>query len=217
MDGAGIDTTSFIPKRPLETRRVSALSLSGIFTFLSLVLLIASVGAYFAMYFREKSILTDTSNIEKIIQGAQDQFQPKRIVDMSRFDARLKLSSDLLYLTHDPRAPDLTMHITLQPLFKLLSDKTIKSVRFRDFKYTNIDNQKIDIKMSGEARGIGNTANYAAVAQQARVFSDSGDLINVLVSDLNLGTDNNVVFNISASVRPELLSYTEAIKNSTNK
>jgi hypothetical protein len=99
------------------------------------------------------------------------------------------------------------------PLLELISQKTLKSVRFKDFKYTNVDNAKIEIKMAGEAKGVPGTANYAAVAQQAREFSDSGDFKNVIVSDLNLGQNNNVVFNLTAEVKPELVSYTERLLN----
>ncbi|MBI3632523.1 MAG: hypothetical protein HY225_03680 [Candidatus Vogelbacteria bacterium] len=214
MEGVDIGTTSFIPKKSLAPRSGFTTNLPGIFLFLSIALLIFSIGGYFVAVLREKSILQDTENLKVILKQAQDQFQPGQVVNMARFDSKLKIAKDLIYLSHDPRNPDTTMHVTLQPLFDLLSQKTLKSVRFRDFKYTNADNQKIEIRMSGEAKSIGSVANYAAVAQQARVFSDSGELMDVIVSDLNLGTNNNVVFNLTATVKPELVSYSEFILNS---
>ncbi len=210
MDIPGNSTTSFIPKKPLTTRSNFDASFPGIFLFLSVVMLISSVSGYFWAGYQEKSKLKEIEKLKIELKKAQDQFQPNQVINMTRFDTKLKVAQDLLYLNKG--SSDTTMHITLQPLFKLLSAKTLKSVRFRDFKYTNVDNQKIDIKMSGEARGTANIANYAAVAQQAREFSDTRVLMNVIVSDLNLGSNNNVTFNLNASVKPELLSYSESLR-----
>ncbi|MBI3632664.1 MAG: hypothetical protein HY226_00050 [Candidatus Vogelbacteria bacterium] len=211
MDGIDIGTTSFIPKKPLVQRTAFGVNVSGVFLFLSIALLIISIGGYAYAVLREKSVLADTENLKIILKAAQDQFQPGQVVNMARFDTKIKIAKDLLYLSHDPRNPDTTMHSTLLPLLDLLSKNTLKSVRFRDFKFTNVDNQKIQIRMSGEARSAGSVANYAAVAQQARTFSDTGELINVIVSDLNLGANNNVVFNLAADVKPELISYTDSL------
>ena len=217
MDGVDLGTTSFIPKKPLTQRTGFGVDLSGVFLFISIAILMVSVGGYAYAALREKSVLKDTEDLKIILKAAQDQFQPGQVVNMTRFDSKMKIAKDLLYLSHDPRNPDSTMHSTLLPLFDLLSKKTLKSVRFRDFKFTNVSNQKIEIRMSGEAKSVGSIANYAAVAQQARVFSDTGDLINVIVSDLNLGANNNVVFNLTAGVKPELISYTDMILNADIK
>lgn len=212
MDITGANTTSFIPKKPLTPKTDLSGSLGGILLVISIVLFVASLIGYFVASYQEKAKQKDVDNLTVILNQAQAQFQPNQVLNMTRFDSKLKVAKDLLYLSNEPGVTDATMHITLQPLFKLLSDKTLKSVRFKDLKYSNVDNQKIEIRMSGEARGKANIANYAAVAQQAREFADTRVLMNVIVSDLNLGANNNVTFNISASIKPELLSYVEALK-----
>ena len=208
-----MDKISFIPKKPLATRSSFIVNVSGVFLFVSFVILILSVGWYFIAISQQSSKKKEVDNLKVSLEKAQEQFQPNQVINMTRFDTKMKVAKNLLYLSKDVDSIDNVEHITLRPLFKVISDKTLKSVRFRDFKYTNIDNQKINIKMSGEARSVGNVANYAAVAQQARELSDTRVLTNVIVSDLNLGANNNVVFNISASVRPDLLSYTECLNN----
>lgn len=212
MDIPGGNTTSFIPKKPLVVRSDFSASFGGIFMAISIVLFIASVGGYFLASYQKRTKAEDIKFLTDNLQQAQAQFQPNQVLNMTRFDTKLRVAEDLLYLNKDAGFSDTTMHITLQPLFRILSEKTLKSVRFKDFKYTNVDNQKIEIKMSGEAKGGVNIANYAAVAQQAREFADTRDLVNVIVSDLNLGQNNNVIFNLSAAVRPELISYTESLK-----
>jgi hypothetical protein len=212
MDLTGGNTTSFIPKKPLVAKGDFTASFGGIFMALSIVLFIISVSGYFVASYQKKTKKEDIEFLTDNLQKAQAQFQPNQVLNMTRFDTKLQVAQDLLYLNKNAGFADTTMHITLQPLFKILSDKTLTSVRFKDFKYTNVDNQKIDIKMSGEARGKASTANYAAVAQQAREFADTRSLMNVIVSDLNLGSNNNVIFNLSASVKPELISYTESLK-----
>jgi hypothetical protein len=212
MDITGGNTTSFIPKKPLVVRSDFSASFGGIFMAISVILFIASVSGYFIASYQKKTKADDIKFLTDNLQKAQAQFQPNQVLNMTRFDTKLQVAQDLLYLNKNAGFADTTMHITLQPLFKILSDKTLTLVRFKDFKYTNVDNQKIEIKMSGEAKGRGNIANYAAVAQQAREFADTRSLANVIVSDLNLGSNNNVIFNLSASVKPELISYTESLK-----
>ncbi len=211
MDGNPIQAPSFIPKKPLVQKSGFSANIPGILLFLSIVALILSVGGYFIAVYREQAENQDVQNLQIIINKAQEQFQPNQVVNMTRFDQKLKVAQDLLYLNKEPGAIDPAMHITLLPLFKLLSDKTLKTVRFNDFKYTNTDNQKIELHLSGQAKGTGGIANYAAVAEQAREFSDTRLLQNVIVSDLNLDSNNNVTFNISADVDPTLVSYTEAL------
>lgn len=212
MDITGSNTTSFIPKKSLVPRNDFNPSFSGILMAVSIVLFITSVTGYFVASYQERVKKKDVDDMSNNLKKAQEQFQPNQVLNMTRFDTKLKIGQDLLYLNKDSGSGDTTMHVTLQPLFKLLSEKTLRSVRFRDFKYGNVDNQKIEIRMSGEARGVGNVANYAAVAQQAREFADTRLLTNVIVSDLNLSTNNNVTFNLIANVKPELISYTESLK-----
>ncbi len=210
MDIVGSNNTaSFIPKKPLVPRSNLSGSLPGVFMFLSILVFLVSVGGYFFTVYEEKAKTDDVNNLKIILQKAQDQFEPNQVVNMTRFDAKLKVAQDLLYLTKGAGATDVALHVTLQPLLKLISDNTLKSVRFTNFSYTNTDNQKIEIKMSGEAKSNGFTADYPAVAQQARQFSDTRLLTNVIVSDLNLGQNNTVVFNLTATVQPALISYTE--------
>lgn len=212
MDGNPIQSTSFIPKKPIVTKGDFGASLSGMFLALSIILFIASISGYFFAVWQERTKNKDVADLKDTLSRAQAVFQPNQVINMTRFDTKLKVARDLLYYTNLSGVPDPTVHVTLQQLFKILSSKTLSSVRFRDFKYSNVDNQKIDIKMSGEAKSDATTANYAAVAQQAREFADTKVLTNVIVSDLNLGANNNVTFNLSANVKPELISYTEALK-----
>jgi len=220
MDGNQnqIGTTSFIPKKPLITRggfglsRQAGANASRIFLFLSVVIFFVSLGAYFVALRQESTKTKDVANLKTILERAQAQFEPDQILNMTRFDMKINAAKDLIYFNKSLGVIDTTEHITLRPLFKLLADKTLKSVRFKDFRYSNIDNQKIEIKMSGEAKGVFGNANYAAVAQQAREFSDTRVLTNVIISDLNLGPNNNVTFSLTASIKPELVSYAESFK-----
>ena len=213
MDGSPIQTTSFIPKKPLVSRGGLSANISGILWFFSIVILIFSVAGYFIELRLETVNKEELAQLKKNLKKARDKFDLEEIKNMTRFDAKLTIADDLLYLRKDPRYPDTMAHITLQPLFELLTAKTLKSVRFKDFKYSNVDNQKIEIRMSGEAKSIGSIANYSTVAEQARKFSETRQLSNVIVSDLNLGANNNVVFNLSASIDPEFISYTKYLES----
>ncbi|MBI5140313.1 MAG: hypothetical protein HZA94_02610 [Candidatus Vogelbacteria bacterium] len=208
MDGQ-FGTPSFIPKKPLATRTGSNVNFGGFFMFISVLIFILSVGGYGGLYFYERSIKTSAETLNKTLKDKlkEQAVTEQDVHNLFNFNNKIKIAKDLLYLDKANNSGDTTQHTTLLPLFKFLKDNTLKTVRFNDFKYSNIDNSKIDIRMSGEAKG------YPSVAFQAEAFDVIGKLSNVVFTDLNLGPNNLVVFNMMATVDPSLVSYADTVKN----
>ncbi|MEK7066477.1 MAG: hypothetical protein AAB965_02840 [Patescibacteria group bacterium] len=205
MDGQ-FGAPSFIPKKPLATRSGSAISFGGLFLFVSILVFILSVGGYIGLYFYAQSIekTIETSRVAVQKKLADKAVTEKDVNNLFNFNNKIKIAKDLLYIG----APgDTTQHTTLTPFFNFLREATLKTVRFKDFKFTNMDNSRIEIRMSGEAKG------YPSVAFQAEAFDVVGKLSNVVFTDLNQGPNNLVIFNMSATVDPSMISYAKLVKS----
>lgn len=208
MDGQ-FETPSFIPKKPLATRSGSVLSFGGLFMFISVLIFVLSVGGYAGLYLYEKNVKLSIDRLNKMLEDKlkEQAVTEQDVHNLFNFNNKIKIAKDLLYLDRANNSGDVTQHTTLIPLLGFLKENTLKTVRFKDFKYSNIDNNKIEIRMSGEAKG------YPSIAFQAEAFDVIGKLSNVVFTDLNLGPNNLVVFNMTASVDPSLVSYAEMVKN----
>ena len=206
MDGQ-FATPSFIPKKPLVTRSGSTVNFGGLFLFLSIAIFILSIGGYGAVYFYDVTIKNSIVSLDTQIAKQKTIVTPDDVNNLFNFDQRVRTAKDLLYLDTLNNPSDTTQHITLIPLLGLLGQSTLKTVRFSDFKYSDIDNKKIEIRMSGEAMG------YPSIALQATAFEATKEFQNIVFSDLNLGANQRVTFNLVMNVKPELVSYANMLKS----
>jgi hypothetical protein len=86
-----------------------------------------------------------------------------------------------------------------------LETATLKTVRFTYFDYKMMP-ESLQVTMRGEAQ------NYTALAQQADVLNKSGYLSKIIFSDLTLNERGNVIFSMTATVDPRLLSYQRTLE-----
>lgn len=191
--------TSFIPKVSLAPTEGDALKKSvNFFSFIATLIFIISAlsagGAYVYLGYLKKSQETVKTNLEKNIKA----FEPQTIETYVRLSSRLNAAHTLL-----------SKHISLSNVFDYLSDATLKTVRFNDFKYQLEGNGNISLTMNGEAR------NYNAVAYQSQVFGQKRDLKNLIFSDLDLDEKGNVVFKLSSDIEPTFAYYVTTINKRT--
>jgi len=188
--------TSFVPKKPVETagRRTVRRAPLSIFFILGLVVFLASValslGAFVYQQYLESSISRKAAELEQ----ARAVFEPALIQELTRLDARLETSKNLL-----------NQHTALTRLFAFLESKTLQNVQFRDFRYSALPDGKIALSMNGRA------VSFSSVALQSDVFGNSEFIQSPIFEDLNVDQLGGVVFNVSAFINPALLSYRAAV------
>jgi hypothetical protein len=93
----------------------------------------------------------------------------------------------------------------MSQFFDLLEQATLKSVRFKDFRYNASGDGRSSIALSGEAD------SFAAVALQSDAFGQSRFIREPIFSNLDLDNKGNVIFDFSAFVDPSLISYTRGV------
>jgi hypothetical protein len=190
--------SSFIPKGPLATpgagpaSKVKQSGLFGLFClFVFMLSLIGSVGIFGYNWYLGSKI----TKMGNDLQDARAAFEPETIRELTRLDARIVGTKDLL-----------AQHSVLTPLFDFIESSTLKSLRFSSLDYS-ASSQGIVLSMRGQAHG------YASVALQADVFNKSKYIKNPMFSDLTLDDKGNVTFAFKGNLDPALISFTQYLQD----
>ncbi len=183
--------TSFIPKKTVIEGPKKIKSGGGIVNLFSFIIFIASILSVGGAYFYRESVKTDITNFKKSLAIAKNQFEPSLITKLQILDKRLNAATTIL-----------DQHVAVSPIFELLQDSTLPTVRYSDFTY-DIDTATnlVNVEMKGEAKG------YNFIALQADLFNENKFIKNPIFSDLVLDQNGNVDFNLTFSVDKSLVSY----------
>jgi hypothetical protein len=181
--------TSFIPKKSLEKVSTSNVS-KGISlpTVVALVIFFAVVLTAIGVFSYEKILTSNIASKSEQLRQAQEAFDTELIAELQRLDKKIQ-SANLV----------LDRHIAVSPLFELLEQKTLKSIRFTSFEYLNIGGE-VKIQMNGEAEG------FASIALQSDIFGDDKYILEPIFGNLNPNDVGRVTFNFQAKVDPALLN-----------
>lgn len=184
--------TSFIPKQPVTSEaphHTSAASLFFLFSFIIFMASLASAGGVFIYSEIIKKNINDGKNQLTLNRNA---FDPNTISQITRLNDRINAADFLL-----------KKHKSVSTLFLVLSNATLKNVRFSDFNYAGAED-KIVLSMRGQA------TSYETVALQAKEFTNP-NLKNVfrspLFGDLTLDAQGNVAFSFATNIDPLLVDY----------
>jgi hypothetical protein len=184
--------TSFIPKKTvIESPKRAGGGGGGIFNLIAFVIFIASLLSAGGAYFYRQSVSANIEEYKTSLIRARNQFEPGAIRELQILDKRLNAATKIL-----------NQHVAVSPIFELLQDITLPTVRYSDFSYVIDDaKSKVDIKMKGEAK------DYNFIALQADLFSDNKFIKNPIFSDFVLDQTSNIDFNLTFSVDKSLISY----------
>jgi hypothetical protein len=184
--------TSFIPKQPVTDTELHSGSSASLFFLFSFILFMASLASAGAVFIYGSIVSKNIQDGDKQLTLNKNAFDPNTIKELTRLNNRINAANTLL-----------KSHKGISTLFQVLSQTTLKNVRFTDFSYTAADD-KINLGMHGQA------FNYETIALQAKAFTDP-TLKNVfrspIFSDLTLDSQGNVSFNFNTGIDPFLVDY----------
>lgn len=184
--------TSFVPKKtlalsnPAGGRGPSIHILLAIATIIFFFGLSAAAGVYFYKVILQKRIEEKGLALEK----AKKAFELSLIIDVKRLDLRIQTAQQIL-----------ASHVAVTPVFRLLENETLRTVRFNSFDFKNEDKANPHINMKGEAQG------YEAVALQSDELAKNKYIRNPVFSGLNLNKQGGVQFLFTAALDPEMFYY----------
>lgn len=194
--------TSFIPKKKPSALKQREERLRGrgvgILGFISFVVFLVSLliwgGLFFYQALLERNILDMSASIERVRQA----IEPELIERLAETDLRLN-TADIL----------LDNHMIVSPVFRLLEDLTLSTVRFSSFGYS-IDSEDVaKISLVGEAQ------DYASLALQSDIFGDARVMEQPLFENLNINERGNVSFQFSTPISSSFILYKNHLDPST--
>ena len=160
-------------------------------TFIFVIALLGSAGVFMYKYVISQNI----DSAGKYLSDRKEALEPATINDLVRTDRRLRSANALL-----------SGHILATPVFNLLEELTLKTVRFNKFEYIADNVKGASLKLSGEAK------SYGSVALQADLLNGEKRFIkNAVFSNLNLDDKGNVTFDAIISFDQDLISYKKAL------
>ena len=194
--------TSFIPKQALVQSPVVAEPPISLVSTISFIILLLSLLLAGGTYGYERLLASEITRPcpdpnQTVTQGCGLQAsldKEKKALDegllteFKRLAAKLNLANVLL-----------DKHVTVLPVFDLLSKITLVTVR-----YTSLDYNNVTINISGVAQ------SYEDIAVQSNVFDRERLIPSFIFSDLNLDNEGNVVFKLVINLDPRLLKYSLA-------
>lgn len=190
--------TSFIPKRttiataPYATAKSSAVSF---FNVIAIVVFLSTIAGAVGVFAFKGLLANQIVEKRAMLEKAQGAFEPDFIKKMVRLNDRITHARELL-----------DNHVAVSPLFEVIENSTLRTVRFKDFKYFLEDAQSVKLTMRGEAR------NFASIVLQSDQFGKNKYLRDQLFADFNLDQVGNVGFTFTAGVDRSLVSH----KNTLN-
>ncbi len=195
--------TSFIPKKPIvDDSRISGSGIS-LFLVVSIIVFLVSL-ALMAWVTLTKSSMINAIKLDKeTISKNKSAFETETIESILRLDSRIKVGQNLL-----------DKHIVVSPIFNFLEQRTLRSVRFKNFKFYAAGkaadgSDVVKVEMSGVAR------DFKTIALQADEFGkvEYRDVVRETnFSDLNITQDGQVSFSFSAYVIPGFIAYINNIQ-----
>lgn len=195
--------TSFIPKKPIvEDSRISGSGVS-LFLIISIIVFLVSLSLMAWVAFTKSSMINGIKADKETINTNKSAFETDTIESILRLDSRIKVAETLL-----------GKHVAVSPVFDFLEQRTLKSVRFKNFKFynagkTNDGGDLVKVEMSGLAK------DFKTIALQANEFGkiEYRDVMKETnFADLNLTQEGNVSFSFSAYIVPSFISYKNNIQ-----
>lgn len=192
--------TSFIPQKPAVTIAKNKENGVNFLLLVAVVVFISSVIATGLVYLWQ-------SQLKNQIDAQATQLKTLRNeTDQKTIDSLIQIN-DLL----DTAKILLRKHIAVSPLFQFLQVNTITNVRFKSFAFSYTDDNKINVKMAGQAK------DFATISAQAESFNQSEvkTISNPIFSDFAPQADGTITFNFSADIQPSTVNYYD-LKNVTD-
>lgn len=185
---------SFIPKKPvggsssLRPRSINFLSLLGT------IILLAFIGVAGGIFAWKQYMESRVVKLQNDLAAARQSLNPAQINELVRLDRRIESSKSLI-----------KGHVALTPFFDLLETATLKRVRFNNFNY-ELSDKGVVVSMSGQ------TDSFATVALQADEINKYPEMFREpLFGELNSTGKNSVVFKLTMTLDPKLVSYSDSV------
>lgn len=197
MDYPSQNQTTFIPRKSLVKEGTDREKPVGIFLIISVFIFAVAILGGAGVFLYEKKLTNDIASASESLKRAQGAFEIPTIENLKLLGRRIEVSKSLIQ-----------KHTVVSPVFELLQEETLKSVRFNKFEYTNDLKGGINIDLDGEAK------SYETLALQSSEFAKNKNIKSNVFSNINLDEKGNVIFKVKLTLDPAVTSYRDKLLRS---
>ena len=183
---------SFIPKKTFDlepTARKKKKTIN-VFFLIAMVLFLASIGLAVGSVVYRDSQLTILSDKKNQLTALRSTFNSADVILLKTLDDRIKSAEEIL-----------NDHKGLTPLFSLLSELTLETVRFDTFRYEATDGSQTTLVLAGEAE------SFTSIALQSDALSAHAAIGSPFFTNFSLTQEDRVTFNLVLPIRNDVLLY----------
>lgn len=187
-----IPQPSFIPRQPTFSpggRERRPLKLS-IFGLIAVILFLISIGSAAAVFLYHRALEGRIAEYNNRLVRAKNAFEIEFVDEVVVLARRIDAAKAVL-----------ASHRALTPVFGILEQETLGTVRFTNFEFSLGADGSGTISLEGEAVG------FNALALQSDAFGGRKEFDNPIFEDVDLEDSGNILFSFSAGIRPGVLSY----------
>ncbi len=194
MDYPSQNQTSFIPRKSLVKEGNGGEKPVGVFLIISVFIFLVAVLGGAGVFLYEKKLSNDIQSASDSLKRAQGAFEIPTIENLKLLGRRIEMSKNLVQ-----------RHTVVSPVFELLQNETLKSVRFNKFEYSNDLKGVVKVDLDGEAK------NYETLALQSSEFAKNKNIKGNVFSNINLDEKGNVIFKVEITLDPTVISYRDQL------
>ncbi|MBI4120810.1 MAG: hypothetical protein HY457_00945 [Parcubacteria group bacterium] len=180
--------TAFIPKKTMPTVGARRSEPVGLVMVGGLVIFFSSLVIAGGLYFYRALLTGQIESMSADVVVAKEEIQPRLIQSITRFDKRITNAETLIQ-----------KHLVATPLFQLLEEATLPTVRYDRFSANVDDDGAVILSLAGEAR------TYKDLAVQADIFGKDENITEPIFSGLRLNNSGNVAFQFTGKIKPSFL------------
>ncbi len=190
--------TSFIPKKTLSQKpeRSSGGSF-GLINVVAFIIMIISLLVAGGAYLYRDNLSKKVEEMKVSLGRAQNIFEPELLTELETLDRRIDAADQIL-----------SKHIAVSPIFKVLEEITLPTVRYIDFTYEvdEVNPDVVHVSMTGEA------VSYDAITLQADLFSKNRFIRNPIFSNFSLNKTGGVEFDLMFDVSKSLVNFEQTVE-----
>ena len=186
-------TTSFIPKKPIQTASKGGVIKKrgmGFFSLISFIIFVLAILGFAGVFFYKINLKNQKDSQIANLQKAKEFFDPEFISEANRLNDRLLGVKELL-----------NKHTSPSQIFDLFETYTLGTVRFSNLQLSIGEGGVVTASASGIARG------FESIVLQSDEYGKSGFLRDVIFSGLQPNQEGLVSFTFQSTIDADLIYY----------
>lgn len=187
--------TSFIPQKTYKKSNTKKRSYGGLLMGIASFIFVITILIAGTLFLYNRYLTKEIETMSQSLEREKGSLEKEVIKKLSLVDKRIEASKLVL-----------DNHVTLVSLFDLLEQNTLQRVMFKELSFSPGEGGWWTLSLKGA------TNSYASVALQSDVFGKNKNMKELIFSNLGIGIDGGVVFDVSAIVDPRLFSYRNSLE-----